>query len=204
MSTRRQKQKVGMLYPVWAKLNSHTDGSMPTYGTGRVLCEARNATTTFEFGNNPDHGDDRVVADDNSPTGMTMSFEPTGLPNEDRIEVLGEEARAVTDGGQWVSDTPSPWGGFGYIDKMLNDDTETYSYEAWLTLCIHFREETRTSATKEGSITWGHPSLNGRAKPLEVDESGKLRFQLHENFATMAAAKAWLNGLLNVPAATTT
>ena len=28
---------VGMMFPVWAPLVSHTDGSMPSYGMGRVL-----------------------------------------------------------------------------------------------------------------------------------------------------------------------
>ena len=27
---------VGMMYPVFAPLTTHTDGSMPTYGTGVV------------------------------------------------------------------------------------------------------------------------------------------------------------------------
>ena len=40
---------VGMLYPVFAPLTSHTAGSMPVYGTGRVIQEARVATITKEF-----------------------------------------------------------------------------------------------------------------------------------------------------------
>ena len=204
MST-KPKQKVGFMYPVWAPLNSHTDGSMPTYGTGRVLFEGRTATETFEFANNPDYGDDRVVADDNSPTGMTMSFEPTGMSDEDRVAVLGEEENAnTTTGGQWTSDKPSPWGGMGYIDKFLGDDAKTYQWKATITLCIHFREESRNHATKEGGITWGHPTFNGRAKPLDVDGSGALRYQLHKTFDTIAAAKSWINGILNVSASQTT
>jgi hypothetical protein len=33
---------VGMMYPVFAPITTHTDGSMPTYGTGKVIQEARN------------------------------------------------------------------------------------------------------------------------------------------------------------------
>lgn len=192
----KPKQKVGMMYPVWAPMNSHTDGAMPTYGTGRVICEARTATVSFEYGNNPDYGDDRIVAEDNSPTGMTMQFESTGIADEDRVAVLGEEVR--TGGGQWISDQPSPWGGFGYIDKMLDEDAQTFLYKAWITLKIHFREESRTSQTREGSTAWGHPQLQGRAIPIDVDGSGKNRFQLHQTFGTIAAAKEFINGILNV------
>ena len=55
-----------------------------------------------------------------------------------------------------------------------------------------------TTSTKEGSITWNTPTLNGRAAGLYVDSSDKLRFQLHETFDTIAAAKSWLNTRLNV------
>lgn len=200
--TPKGKQKVGMMYPVWAPINSFTEGAMPTYGTGHVIMEARSATVTFEYGNNPDYGDDRVVAEDNSPTGMTMQFESTGISDADRVTVLGEETR--TSGGQWISDQPSPWGGFGYIDKMLDEDAQTFVYKAWITLKIHFQEVSRTSQTREGSTAWGHPQFQGRAIPIDVDGSGKARFQLHQTFETIAAAKSFINGILNVSSATST
>ena len=46
------RPNVGMMYPVWAPLTGHTDGSMPTYGAGRVIQEARNATVNREYANN--------------------------------------------------------------------------------------------------------------------------------------------------------
>lgn len=188
---------VGMMYPVWAPLTSHTDGSMPTYGTGKVIQEARNATVTREYANNPLYGDDRIVDDDNGLTGLTMSFESTGLTDADRVSMLGEEANAnTTTGGQWVSDNETPWGGYGYIRKMRLDGVR--SYEAWFTLKIKFQEESMATQTREGQITWGTPTLNGRAAGLIVDSSETERYQLHKTFSTISAAKAWLNGLANI------
>ena len=110
---------VGMMYPVFAPFQSHTDGSMPTYGAGRVIQEARNANVSKTYANNPLYGDDRIVDDDNSLVDLAMSFESTGLDNEDRQKLLGEELNANTaTGGQWVSDSATPYGGFGYIEKM--------------------------------------------------------------------------------------
>lgn len=185
---------VGMIYPVFAPLTGHTDGSMPTYGTGRVLQEARNATVTKEINNNPLHGDDRVVDNDNGMTGMTVDFESTGLNDEDRVAVLGEELR--TDGEYWESDNATPEGLFGYIRKMR--DNGVRKFEAWAVLCIQFNETTQATQTREGQINWGTPTLNGRARGLYVDNSGKLRFRLHKTFTTAAAAKTWLNGLANI------
>ena len=188
---------VGMMYPVWAPITTHTDGSMPTYGAGRVIQEARNATVTREYQNNPLYGDDRIVDDDNGMTGLTMTFESTGLSNDDRKAMLGEEDYGTSGvSGQWVSDNETPWGGFGYIRKMRDNGTK--KFEAWITLKIKFQEESMATNTKEGQIQWNTPTLNGRAAGLYVDSSDKQRFQLHKTFDTASEAKSWLNTMLNV------
>ena len=191
---------VGMMYPVWAPISAHTDGSLPTYSAGRIVQEARTANITKEVNNNPLYGDDRVVDDDNGVTGLTVSFESTGLLMEDRVSILGE----TTDGtdGQWESDNETPYGGFGYIRVMR--DTGVRKFEAYWILKVKFQEESQETATKEGSITWRTPTLNGRAVGCDVDGTGALRFRKHQVFATLAAAKAWLNAKLNVSTATTT
>ena len=192
---------VGMIYPVWAPLVSHTEGSMPVYGTGRVLSEARNAGTNKEYANNPLYGDDGIVDDDNSLTALGITFESTGLSNEDRVAVLAEEPNANTaTGGQWVSDAATPYGGYGYMEKMR--DKGVYYYEAWWTLKIKVQEENRQTQTMEGQIKWGTPTLNGRAASLQVDSGNYKRWQLHQKFETAAAAKAWLRTLANISATT--
>ena len=191
------RPNVGMMYPVWAPLTAHTDGSMPTYGTGRVIQEARNATVNREYQNNPLYGDDRIVDDDNGMTGLTMTFESTGLSDDDRKALFGEEDYGTSGiSGQWVSDNETPWGGFGYIRRMREDGSR--KFEAWITLKIKFQEESQATNTKEGSINWGTPSLNGRAAALYVDSTDKMRFQLHKSFNSISDAKAYLNAFLNV------
>ena len=188
---------VGMMYPVWAPLTAHTEGAMPTYGTGRVLQEARNATVTRNYDNNPLYGDDRIVDSDNGLNSLTISFESTGLSDADRKAVLGEEDYGTSGvSGQWVSDNETPWGGFGYIRKMRENGTK--KFEAWFTLKIKFQEESQATNTKEGSISWGTPTLNGTAAGLYVDSSDKQRYQLHKTFSAIADAKAWLNALANI------
>lgn len=188
---------VGMMYPVWAPIATHTDGAMPTYSAGSVIQEARNATVTREYANNPLYGDDRIVDDDNGLTGLTMSFESTGLSDTDRVKLLGEEANSdTTTGGQWVSDNETPWGGFGYIRKMRLNGTR--QFEAWWTLKIKFQEESQATQTREGQITWGTPTLNGRAAGLIVDSTDKERYQLHKTFASISDAKAWLNAFAGI------
>ena len=191
------RPNVGMMYPVWAPLATHTDGSMPTYGAGAVIQEAISATVTREYANNPLYGDDKIVDDDNGMTGMTISFESTGLTDAERKMLFGEEDYGTSGvSGQWVSDNETPWGGFGYIRKMRDNGTK--KFEAWWTLKIKFQEETQATNTKQGAIQWNTPTLNGRAAGLDVDGTDKQRFQLHKSFDAIAAAKAWLNSLAGI------
>ena len=193
---------VGMMYPVFAKITAHTDGSLPTYGNGVVIQEARNATITKTYNDNPLYGDDRIVDDDNGLQGMTCSFEPTGLTDSDRKLLFDEDEVSV--GGltcQAESDNETPYGGFGYVRKMR--DHGEYSYEAWVILKVKFTEESQTTATKEQNISWNVPTLNGRAAALDIDGSGKLSWRIHASFASASAAKTWLNTVLNVSTATT-
>lgn len=191
------RPNVGMMYPVWAPLATHTDGSMPTYSAGAVIQEAISATVTREYANNPLYGDDRIVDDDNGMTGLTISFESTGLSDAERKKILGEEDYGTSGvSGQWVSDNETPWGGFGYIRKMRDNGTK--KFEAWFTLKIKFQEETQATNTKQGAIQWNTPTLNGRAAGLDVDGTDKQRFQLHKSFDTITAAKAWLNSMAGI------
>ena len=193
---------VGMMYPVFAPLVSHTEGSMPTYGTGRVIQEARNASVTKTYNDNPLYGDDRIVDDDNGLQSLTMSFESTGLSNEDRVTLFGEKTGTVGGLTAYLEgDNETPWGGFGYIRKMRDNGVK--KFEAWITLKIKFQEESQTTATKEGTISWNTPTLNGRAAALYIDSSDEMRFRVHQTFDTIAAAKSWINTVLNVSAVTT-
>ena len=193
---------VGMMYPVWAPITSFVDGSLPTYSAGRVVQEARSANVTKEVNNNPLYGDDRIVDDDNGITGMTVSFESTGLSMEDRVSILGESIVAGTsETAQWEDDSSTPYGGFGYIRVMRDAGVRTFA--AYWILRIKFQDDSQETARKEGSITWRTPTLNGRATGCDVDGSGKLRFRQHKVFDTAAAAKEWLNTKLNVPTPTT-
>ena len=192
---------VGMRHPVWAPLQSHTEGSEPTYGAGRVIQEAIEATINFNADTTTGlYGDDVMVDMDDGITGYTVSFNPTGLKDADRAAILGEE---VTTGSVYeITDAGSPWGGFGYF-RVMRDDNRTRYYEAYWCRKIKFREPSQTTRTKEGSVQWRTPTLEGTGAGLIVDGGEKIKYIKHKTFETAAAAKAWLDGLANVSAVTT-
>lgn len=194
---------VGLMYPVFAPLVSHQEGSMPVYGTGVVIQEARNVNISKTYADNPLYGDDRKVDDDNGLTALSMSFEPTGLSDSDRVLLFGEKqisVGGVTALAEGTNETP--YGGFGYIRRMRDNGVK--KFEGWIVLKIKFQEENQNTTTKEGNIQWNTPTLNGRAADLMIDASDETKFRVHYTFDTIAAAKAWINTVLNVPAAVTT
>lgn len=192
---------VGMRHPVWAPLQSHTEGSEPTYGAGRVIQEAIEATINFNADTTTGlYGDDVMVDMDDGITGYTVNFNPTGLKDADRQAILGEE---VTTGSVYeITDAGSPWGGFGYF-RVMRDENRTRYYEAWWCRKIKFREPSQTTRTKEGSVQWRTPTLEGTGAGLIVDGGEKIKYIKHKTFETAAAAKSWLDGLANVSAVTT-
>jgi len=194
---------VGLMYPVFAPLVSHQEGSMPVYGTGVVIQEARNVNISKTYADNPLYGDDRIVDDDNGLTALGMSFEPTGLSDSDRVLLFGEKTISVGGVTAYAEgDNETPYGGFGYIRRMRENGVK--KFEGWIVLKIKFQEENQNTTTKEGNIQWNTPTLNGRAASLLVDSSDEQKFRVHFTFENIAAAKAWINTVLNVPAAVTT
>ena len=192
----------GMRHPVWAPLASHTDGSEPTYGTGRVVQEAISATLTYTSDPNAVlYGDDRIVDMDDGITGYTLSFNPTGLKDADRAAILGEEAN--TDDSYDITDGAHPWGGFGFFRVMRDGDDSANYYEALWCRKIKFRLPSEETRTKEGTIQWRTPTMEGTGAGLYVDSGDKVKYIRHKTFTTAAAAKAWLDNLANVSAVTT-
>lgn len=198
------RPNIGMMYPVFAPITSHTDGSMPTYGTGVVLHEARNANITMRYNDNPLYGDNRIVADDNGLQEMTVSFETTGLDDVNRKLLFKEDEKLISGvTAQLVSDNETQYGGHGFIRKMYDERTSAKPYEAWIILKVKYQEENMATATGESSISWGTPTLSGRAAGIYIDNTDKQRWITHASFETFAAAKAWINTVLNVAGATT-
>lgn len=192
----------GMRHPVWAPLVSHTDGSEPTYGTGRVVQESISATLTYTSDPNAVlYGDDRIVDMDDGITGYTLSFNPTGLKDADRAAILGEEVN--TDGSQDITDAAHPWGGFGFFRVMRDGDDSANYYEALWCRKVKFRLPSEEARTKEGTIQWRTPTMEGTGAGLFVDSGDRVKYIKHKTFTSASAAKAWLDELANVSAVTT-
>lgn len=197
------KANVGMIYPVAAPITAYTPGTGVTYGTGFVVAEARTANLSWERSDGEFYGDDELLDTDNGVTGGTLDFEPTGLANGVRASLLGEVVGTNTDADTYfITDAAAPDVGFGYVrvmrDNTVNTSGVSVVYEGWWFYKAKFSLNGEETATKERNVEWRTPTLNGRLSGVSLDATGALTFAKHKDFATLAAAKAWLKGLANI------
>ena len=197
------KANVGMQYPVYAKVATYTPGTSITYSAGAVAAEAVSANVSWNRNDGHFYGDDVELDSDNSVLGYTISFEPSGLKDTARADLLGE---TLATSEYTVDDSAAPDVGFGYVRVMRESGSSGVSttYEGWWYHKLKFSVTSEETRTKEGGgIEWRVPTLEGTGAGVLLDNSGKKRFAVHRTFDTLAAAKTWLNTKAGISATTT-
>ena len=190
----------GMAYPVASTISSYSVGSSITYGTGKKLAEAVSANISWNRNDGHFYGDDVELDTDNSVTGYTISFEPSGLADDIRSYLLGE---TKSSNEYSVVDTASPDLGFGYIRVMRSKTVgsagaATTKYESWWYYKLKFAISSEESRTKEATTEWRVPTLDGTGSGVSLDGTGTLKFAVHQTHDSLAAAKSWLNSKANI------
>ena len=185
------KANTGMVYPVYSPVTAYGPGTSITYGTGAVVAEAVSANVSWDRNDGHFYGDDVELDSDNGVLGYTISFEPSGLSDTVRAALLGDD---LANSEYTITDDAAPDVGFGYIRVMRDNasGTPTTSYEAWWYKKLKFSISSEETRTKERSIEWRVPTLEGTGSGVSLDSSGKLRFADHRTFTTLADAKTWL------------
>lgn len=186
------KANVGMQYPVATPITTYTPGTGVTYGTGFVVSQARGANITWEREDGEFRGDDARLDSMNGVLGYTMSFEAAGISDNVRNKLLGE-AVANTD-EYTITDASAPDVGFGYIRVMRDDASGTVveNYEAWWYYKLKFGIESEETRTKERTIEWRVPTLNGVGDGVQLSADKTLSYATHKTFSSFTDAKAWL------------
>lgn len=185
---------VGMQYPVAAPVSAYTPGTSITYSAGSNFAEAVSASLSWNRADGHFYGDDVELDTDNGVLGYTISFEPSGLTDAARALLLGE---TLANSEYSISDAAAPDVGFGYIRVMRTSGSNGvvgYTYEGWWFHKLKFGVTSEETRTREQSIEWRIPTLEGTGTGISLDSSGKLSFAVHRSFDSMSAAKTWLNG----------
>ena len=179
---------VGMVYPVVAKVSTYTPGTSITYTSGQNVAEAVSASLAWNRADGHFYGDDIELDSDNGILGYTLSFEPSGLKDAERALLLGD---TLATSEYTVYGNAAPDVGFGYVRVMR--EKGTLSYEAWWFYKLKFGVTNEETRTKEQSIEWRIPTLEGVGSGISLDSSGKLAFAVHRTYSSLSDAKGFLN-----------
>lgn len=195
---------IGMRYVVATPLTAHTDGSEPTYGTGVVVGRAMTANLTINRANNTLRADDIDAEDDNGITSMQVSIGVDDISEEVQATPLGLLEKVTTGSGQTEqtyyleSAKSGNYVGLGYMRVRRYHGVTSYQ-GIWIYKAI-FGFTSENAETKQETINWQTPTLEGKAEALQTRGSGEPVFRKKANFTTAAACIAWLNGLAGISA----
>ena len=184
---------------VIAPLSAESDGTLPTYTAGRKVGHLMKANISWNRGDVKLYGDDKLVAKDNSVTSGTLSIDTTYLSREDKAMLLDITAfgTAGTDEPQEyaLGDKESPYVGCGYVWKdNLISDKPYIAYWYWKTQ-FSMNEEMET---KGENVQYKQPTIDGEVFAVVPSAAKENKFRLEADFATEAAAIAWLNAKASI------
>lgn len=194
---------IGVEYGVGAIIKQFNENAAPTYDTGFVVCRLIKADEKLNYNTGNDiYSDNAKEETDTTYSDGTISFDTTklGISTEEENAIKEKMFGAtLSEDGELISgglDT-SPQMGFGYIQMLQVNNKVTYEGK-WFYNTV-FRPVGDSVETKGKQISWQTKTYTGDINVVEG--WGNNNFKAEKKFATLAEAKAWLNGKANISAA---
>lgn len=184
--------RVGLAYSVFAPIENEESGAPITYKTPHKFDRPIEANVSYERADNPLYGGNVIAENDNAITAGTLAFINTHFTPAERAAILGHKKAGEGEDEYFVeTDASSPYGGFGYVTNEVEKGVKKF-YAFWIYKTqLGLNEDNAT--TKADSTEWQTPTLEGPIMGVVVDASGEIRFRAYNVFATMEAAKAWVD-----------
>ena len=184
--------KIGMEYVVSGKLTEAADGT-PSYTGGKYWGPASGFNGNPTANDAKDYGDDRVVETDTSVTGGTLSVELNESTLELEAFLLDHTYEAEKK--QMISNQNdvAPFLGTGAVGKSKRDNKIIYKGKFYYK--TQFKNPNDENGTKQESATFNHTTLEGSIFTLPNGD-----WKEEQEFDTLEAAKAWLNGKVGIAA----
>jgi len=186
---------VGLKHPVYAPISSEPAGSVPVYGTGRVVGYALEANVSIEHADSKLYADDAVRESDKSFLSGAITLGVDDLAKEECVGMLGSQERTV-DTYAVVRDASTfdaPYLGFGYY-RVRKKNGVRLILALWY-YKTQWTEPSEEAKTKGESIEWQTPTIEGEVFAID-DTDGTYRDRY---WATSEAdAIAWLNEKANI------
>lgn len=191
---------IGLNHLVIAPIDTYAAGAEPTYDDGMQVGHMMKADLSWKHGDAKLHGDNGLVERDNSITEGALTVGTTHISMAGREMMLGVEKYNTPTTGEVQeyanNDEPAPYVGCGYVASDVDDGTEKY-IAYWYFKC-QFQQDNENFETKGDSVNYQTPELVGTIFAVKPDTTGKNKFRKFAEFATEAAAIAWLDALAGI------
>ena len=183
--------KIGMRHLVYAVVATETPGTGITYTGGADLAPAVSGNLTYDRSDNPLYGDDVMQDSDNGITGFSLDITTTELSATNEAALLGYTADSTDTTLYSVTDVAAPYVGVGFVQVLRRKGTVTYR-ALWFPK-VQFGISSEETQTRQQSIEWGTPTLNGKGFGVYLDASGNAVFRMQKECTTLAAAQSFLD-----------
>jgi phi13 family phage major tail protein len=190
--------KIGLYYPVYAKIEKEEYGVAPTYGTGATIGKAITADKTINFNDNPLYADGAIAENDRSFSDGSIKFGVDDITLKTTADLLGASYTEATETEPEkivrASGNTAPYVGVGYYKKGVKNNVP-YFEGTWLHK-IQFAPFGETAKTKEKSIEWQTPEIEGSI--MVVDGYAEGAYEETVRFTTETEVREWLNTKANI------
>lgn len=191
--------KIGMLRPVFAKINAEPENAAITYAEGKVIGHAMNVGVAYNKNDAPLYADNTIVENDNSVTGAEITLGVDDVADADQVDLLGMEKTGETGSEVYeVTSESAPYVGIGFVEVRKKNGIVRFVAN-WFHK-VQFAIPDESTTTKGEKLEWQCPTLKGKVMGVYLDNTGKLRFRKSRNCATLAEANTWLNTQAHITA----
>lgn len=185
---------VGLRHAVFAPIDQEITGQPLVYKPGVVMGALMTVDITYDRNDTPLYADDTEIENDNSITGGSITVGVDDVLDEARVVIFGDEEEG--EGEYEDNSEASPYGGFGYV-RVRRKNGKT-SYLAYWIHKVQFGSASESAQTKQDTITWQTPTINGSIMGVNNNAQGKIRFRRHKEFDDAGAAIAWVNDMAGI------
>lgn len=200
--------KIGMRYPVAAKITGYGADGYPTYDQGIIIGRGVKASISYDTADAELYADDGLAESDASVVGYSGSLEVDGFGTHQSAK---SEAVATImqylynldtseDNSFEITDAMPPNLGMGYIRQVVKRHTKTYTV-IW---CheVQFKNPADEDATKEKGVTFNTSTIEFTGHGVEVTpksgDSRQVFVKQFTGFETLKAAKTKLYELAKI------
>lgn len=186
----------GLSYLTVAPISAETDSAI-TYGTGLIAEHARRAAMTYNWVEGKLKGDNKTAEYVAYLEDADLELETTELDNDVAVMMGLVKVRGTGDDivYQVKTKTGTPLGA-GWIETLLINDE--YIYRAVWVHKITMRQNSVEASTREDTVNWGTPTVQGKAWCVLKDADGEDQIRDYKEFDSEAAALTWLKGKANI------